>query len=70
MKNIGLVLFAVVLLGMTEAPVSAAVRTATTETTVKTKEETIFKRKRKGYRKKKGFMWGLFKKNDCGCPKH
>ncbi|MCY7357320.1 MAG: hypothetical protein LH609_07575 [Rudanella sp.] len=70
MKNIGLVLFAVVLLGLTETPVSAAVRTVATETTIKTKEETIFKRKRKGYRKKKGFMWGLFKKNDCGCPKH
>lgn len=70
MKNIGLVLFALVLLGLTEVPVSATVRTATTETTVKTKEETIFKRKRKGYHKKKGFMWGLFRKNDCGCPKH
>ncbi|WP_435357007.1 hypothetical protein [Emticicia sp. SJ17W-69] len=23
------------------------------------------------YRKKKGFMWGLFKgKNQCDCPKH
>jgi hypothetical protein len=21
-------------------------------------------------RKKKGFLWGLFKKKDCGCPKH
>jgi hypothetical protein len=21
-------------------------------------------------RRKKGFLWGLFKKNDCGCPKH
>lgn len=70
MKNITLMLFAVVLLSLTEAPVSAAVVVATTETTVTTKEETIFKRKRKGYRKKKGFMWGLFKKNDCGCPNH
>ena len=33
------------------------------------KEESIFKRKKKGYRRKKGFMWGLFKKKDCGCPK-
>jgi len=70
MKNIGLVLFALVLLGLTEVPVSATVRTTTTETTIKTKEETIFKRKRKGYHKKKGFMWGYFRKNDCGCPKH
>ncbi|MCU0469455.1 MAG: hypothetical protein MUF58_12715 [Arcicella sp.] len=21
-------------------------------------------------RRKKGFLWGLFKKKDCGCPKH
>ena len=28
-------------------------------------------RKRKGYHKKRGFMWGLFrKKNGCGCPNH
>lgn len=33
------------------------------------KEESIF-RKKKGYRKKRGFLWGLFKKKDCGCPKH
>jgi hypothetical protein len=27
--------------------------------------------RRKGYRKKRGFMWGLFKKkNACNCPKH
>lgn len=72
MKNIGLILFAVAMLGLTETPVSAAVSTATatTETTVKAREETIFKRKRKGYHKKKGFLWGLFKKNDCGCPRH
>lgn len=70
MKSITLILFAVVLLGLTEAPVSATVVMGTTETTITTKEETIFKRKRKGYHKKKGFMWGLFKKNDCGCPKH
>ncbi len=70
MKNIGLILFAVAMLGLSEAPVSAAVVTTTTETTVKAKEATVFLRKRKGYRKKKGFMWGLFRKNDCGCPKH
>ncbi|WP_370724075.1 hypothetical protein [Fibrella aquatica] len=33
------------------------------------KAESIFKRKKKGYRPKKGFMWGLFKKKGCGCPK-
>ncbi|WP_146199180.1 hypothetical protein [Arcicella aurantiaca] len=21
-------------------------------------------------RRKKGFLWGIFKKKDCGCPKH
>ncbi len=27
--------------------------------------------RRKGYRKKRGFLWGLFKKkNACNCPKH
>ena len=38
-------------------------------TSASVKEESIFKRKKKGYRRKKGFMWGLFKKKDCGCPK-
>lgn len=69
MKNRIVIGFAVWMLGLAEVPVSAATYTAA-NTTVKAKEETIFKRKRKGYRKKKGFMWGLFKKNDCGCPKH
>jgi hypothetical protein len=28
-------------------------------------------RRRKGFHKKRGFMWGLFrKKNACGCPNH
>ncbi|MFN8358218.1 MAG: hypothetical protein U0Y10_27390 [Spirosomataceae bacterium] len=36
-----------------------------------TQQSQLFKRKKaKGYRKKKGFLWGLFRKNDCGCPKH
>lgn len=21
-------------------------------------------------RRKKGFLWGIFRKKDCGCPKH
>lgn len=36
-------------------------------------ESGIFKRKRKGYKAKRGglFNTGLFrKKNACGCPKH
>lgn len=69
MKNKWLILFAVLIIGVSETPVSAAIARST-ETTVKATETTIFKRKRKGYRKKRGFMWGLFKKNDCGCPKH
>ncbi len=47
-----------------EAP---AAPLSTTSATVK--QESIFKRKKKGYRRKKGFLWGLFKKKDCGCPK-
>jgi hypothetical protein len=27
--------------------------------------KTVIKRRRK-----KGFLWGIFKKKDCGCPKH
>ncbi|GAB3894409.1 hypothetical protein GCM10028803_09330 [Larkinella knui] len=52
-----------------EAPVEAAVvKSASSEL----KSELAFKRKKaRGYRKKKGFMWGLFRgKNACGCPKH
>lgn len=69
MKKNVLFLVAVAMVVLAEAPASAAV-SQSAETTVSAKEEMIFKRKRKGFRKKKGFMWGLFKKNDCGCPKH
>ncbi|GAB3332854.1 hypothetical protein GCM10027299_39700 [Larkinella ripae] len=51
-----------------EAPVeAAAVKTASNEL----QSTLILKRKKaRGYKKKKGFMWGLFKKkNACGCPK-
>ena len=34
------------------------------------KEVAIFRKKKKGLRRKKGILWGLFKKNDCGCPNH
>ncbi|XWW48015.1 hypothetical protein JYG30_11485 [Fibrella sp. USSR17] len=47
-----------------EAPAASLLTRSST-----VKEESIFKRKKKGYRRKKGFMWGLFKKKDCGCPK-
>ncbi len=34
-----------------------------------TKSQTAFGRKRP--RRKRGFLWGLFKKkNPCGCPSH
>lgn len=68
MKLTGLVLLLTALLTMAEVPVQAYAP-AHSES-VKAKEEAIFKRKRKGYRKKRGFMWGLFRKKDCGCPKH
>lgn len=38
------------------------------ETSIKaTHTEATYKTRR---RKKKGFLWGLFRKKDCGCPKH
>lgn len=43
------------------------------ETAVSLKEELGKGRKNKSgkYKKKKGFMWGLFKgKGQCDCPKH
>jgi hypothetical protein len=46
--------------------------TMASSTTVSS-EMAIFKRKRKGYKVKRGglFNTGLFrKKNACGCPKH
>lgn len=55
-------------------PVSEAMIVAnptTTEAKLKPVVEQQNLRKRKGYRKKRGFMWGLFKKrNSCDCPKH
>ena len=50
-----------------EAPAAAL----STPTTVQEAQpaDGIFKRKKRGYQRKKGFMWGLFKKKDCGCPK-
>ncbi|MDR6561147.1 MULTISPECIES: hypothetical protein [Arcicella] len=46
-----------------EAFASNAVKTSISES----KSDAAFKTKR---RRKKGFLWGLFKKKDCGCPKH
>jgi hypothetical protein len=39
--------------------------TKTTVSTTSSEAKMVVKRRRK-----KGFLWGLFKKNDCGCPKH
>jgi hypothetical protein len=38
--------------------------------TTKTGTEAPIRRKRNGTHKRKGFLWGLFRKNDCGCPNH
>jgi hypothetical protein len=38
--------------------------------TTKTGTESPIRRKRNGAHKRKGFLWGLFRKNDCGCPNH
>ena len=40
---------------------------ATTTTISATSSEAKMVVKR---RRKKGFLWGIFKKKDCGCPKH
>jgi hypothetical protein len=37
----------------------------TTISTTSSEVKSVVKRRRK-----KGFLWGLFKKKDCGCPKH
>ncbi|MGA0560390.1 hypothetical protein ACO2Q8_27245 [Larkinella sp. VNQ87] len=68
MKKLFLVGLTVSLMLPLEAPVEAAeVKSASHEL----KTALNYKRKKnRGYRKKKGFLWGLFrKKNACGCPK-
>jgi hypothetical protein len=42
-----------------------AKNTETTISVASSESKTVIKRRRK-----KGFLWGLFKKKDCGCPKH
>lgn len=47
--------------------------TIDTKTSVSVKKELGKGRRKKSgsYKKKRGFMWGLFKgKNQCDCPKH
>ena len=67
MKKVGIISLMIALMLPLEGTVAAA-SVKTTETSI-TKTEQLL-RKKKGYRKKKGFMWGLFRKNNCGCPKH
>lgn len=67
MKKIGIVGLFIVFMLPLEASVEAA--TKTTHESIMLKPTEVL-RKKKGYRKKKGFMWGLFRKNNCGCPKH
>lgn len=67
MKRVKLLLFFALLM-LVELPLQtmALGTKATTET-------SIFKRKRKGYKPRRGglFNTGLFaKKNPCGCPNH
>lgn len=67
MKKVGIISLLIALMLPLEGPVAAA-SVNNTEASI-TKTEQLL-RKKKGYRKKKGFMWGLFRKNNCGCPKH
>ncbi len=53
----------------TEAAVLVMPTSNHSEIIAKTTNFPIFGR-RKGYRKKRGFLWGLFRKKGCGCPKH
>jgi hypothetical protein len=71
MKSTALFFLLTASLVLFDVPATEAsnVPAATGSATVKAKEETFFKRRRKGPRRKRGFMWGLFKKKDCGCPK-
>jgi hypothetical protein len=39
--------------------------TKTTISATSSEVKMVIKRRRK-----KGFLWGIFKKKDCGCPKH
>ncbi|WP_421822052.1 hypothetical protein [Flectobacillus sp.] len=64
MKKIILLGFAISCLQLeSEASVAEHKSSAThiSATTIK----STYKRRRK-----KGFLWGLFRKKDCGCPKH
>ncbi|PLK46266.1 hypothetical protein [Emticicia sp. TH156] len=58
---------------LTVIPEFSQATSAATPSTVNVKEELGKGRRKKSgrYKKKKGFMWGLFKsKNQCDCPRH
>lgn len=70
MKKI-VILFIIGLLAFT--PEFSQAASTDSKTTVSVKKELGKGRRKKSgsYRKKKGFMWGLFKgKGQCDCPKH
>ncbi len=53
-----------------EAPRVEA-KVTTKKATIEAASEKSLLRKRKRYRQRKGFMWGLFRKrNACDCPKN
>ncbi len=68
MRKINILLLVIASLMVVELPVETMATPATASS-----EKAIFKRKKKGYKVKRGglFNTGLFrKKNACGCPKH
>ncbi|WP_234736289.1 hypothetical protein [Tellurirhabdus bombi] len=68
MKKLGIGIITAVLLLPVDITVEASPAKSTEFSVV---DASSIGKKRKGYRKKKGFMWGLFrKKSGCGCPNH
>ena len=68
MRKINILLLIVTSLMLVELPLETMASSSTPSS-----ELSIFKRKRKGYKAKRGglFNTGLFrKKNPCGCPNH
>jgi hypothetical protein len=62
------ILFLTVIFACFQVETEASNNTSHKKTTISetsSVSKTVGKRRRK-----KGFLWGLFKKNDCGCPKH
>jgi hypothetical protein len=73
MKKYLLIFTGILLLLMPEGSQASNNITITSKTTVSKIENFGGGRRNKNgqYRKRKGFLWGLFKgKNQCDCPKH